>query len=242
MDIALPIVFLFILFIPGLFFINSYYKIESIDVNFVPVSQKTAFAVVIAILLHFIAIFALIKIGCSIDVNKYINLLSNKNQPFELIELSYFTLYLLFLSILAFFMGVGVRKLITAYKLDKYLTWLRINNKWYYFFKAFDFQKEEPVLVEIFAMVKATDQCYLYRGFLEEFYLGNNGELETLILSSVSRTLTNQLKEIEKNNKITSLDDFYPIDGHYFMLKFSELINFEVFFITLSDLKNEHKS
>lgn len=244
MDVAFPLIFIFIFLMPGLFFINSYYKIESLDVNFVPISQKTALAIVIAIILHFIAIFILINcFDLYINPDKYINLLSSeRSQTFELAELAYFSIYIIILSITAFFLGVGIRKSITYFKLDKNWKWLRISNRWYYFFKAFDFEKEEPELVELFAMIDAAGQCYLYRGFLEEFYLDNKGNLDTLILSSVSRTLTNRLENIETQDEIISLDDFYQIEGDYFMLKYSEVINFEVFFITLSKLKANYRN
>ncbi len=86
---------------------------------------------------------------------------------------------------------------------------------------------------------------YIYKGLLEDYSLNSKGEIETLILSSAARTLTGQLSTEHSNspkltNEIISLDSFHSIDGDYFILKYAEIVNLNIFFITVADLKNFH--
>jgi len=244
MNLAFPTLLIFLLLLPGLFFINSYYKVESQDVNFAPISQRTGLAVLFSLILHFVLLWVLIYvISKPINPTIYIRLLSESNIPdLKLTQLVFLSIYIISSCFIAFFSGIVLRKLIINYKLDKKWKWLRFNNKWYYFFKAYDFRDEEPEFVEIFAMVNSANQCYVYRGILEEFYLDNKGNLDLLILSSAKRTLTGQLNT-ESNgdmpsNQIINSSFFHPIEGDYFLLKYPEIINLNIFFLSLSNLKN----
>lgn len=195
MNLAFPALLIFLFILPGLFFINSYYKIESQDINFAPISQRTGLAVLFALILHFLLLLLLIyAFSNPIEPMKYIKLLSEASIP-ELTssQLGLLTSYIITSCFIAFFTGILIRKWIINYKLDKKWKWLRFNNKWYYFFKAYDFRENEPEFVEIYAMVNTAGQCYVYRGILEEFYLDGAGNIETLIISSATRTLTGQL-------------------------------------------------
>lgn len=239
MNLAFPALLIFLLLLPGLFFVASYYKIDSQDMSFAPISQRTGLAVLFALILHLIFLWVLIYLFSKpINPTTYLKLLSEASTPnLNKSQLAYLSLYLISSCFIAFFTGVILRKQIIKYKLDKKWKWLRINNKWYYFFKAYDLKDVEPEFVEIFAMVRADNQCYLYRGILVEFYLDSNGNIDTLIISSAARTLSGCLNK-ESNNEIIDYSCFHAIDGDCFMLKYSEIMNLNIFFLGLTNLKN----
>ncbi|WP_131781181.1 hypothetical protein [Legionella gresilensis] len=166
MNLAFPALLIFLLIMPGLFFINSYYKFDYQDINFVPLGQKTALALLVALVLHALSILLLEKIILlHIDSTKFIKLIANQDSNTINInsnELIYTIIYIIILCTVGFFLGVLTRKIITYYKLDKKIKWLRLNNKWVYFFKAYDFFEEEPDLIEIFAMIETGEGCYIY--------------------------------------------------------------------------------
>lgn len=72
-------------------------------------------------------------------------------------------------------------------------------------------------------------QAYLYQGYLERFFLDEEGNIERLVLTSAERRKIQDDKiGAEAQGASTR---FYPIDGHYFVLKYSEIKNLNVQFI-----------
>jgi hypothetical protein len=168
----------------------------------------------------------------SIDPKKYLNLIlftthENEKNTFLITnrEIFWTIIYLIFISLISYWAGYLARATITKYKLDKLLPWLRFDNYWYYFFKAYDFLDSEPDMVEIVASIEMSGKTYLYKGILKDFILDNQGKLDRLIITGASR----------RNIKHDKSDIFYKIEGHYFILKYSEIINLNIFFISLDN-------
>lgn len=237
MNIALQTFLIILIFFPGYFFTKAYFRVEETELKFLTFSNKTVVAIIASLLFHTIVLsFLIIILGCNIAPRKYLQLIlftahdtSIDAFPIRNREIFGTFLYIIFLSFLAYFVGNFFRYLIIKFNLDKRFSWLRFDNYWYYFFKAFDFNQIEPDLLEIVATVNLGEETYLYKGILEDYTLDRYGDLDKLIISSACR------RDIKNDED----DIFYPIEGDYFLLKYTEILNMNVFFINLT-LSNLH--
>ncbi|WP_160160785.1 hypothetical protein [Legionella sainthelensi] len=87
------------------------------------------------------------------------------------------------------------------------------------------------IIIVVSAVLEVAGQGYLYRGELEDFYFDREGGLERLILRNASRRKIENDKTAPENAAIENR--FYPIDGTYFVLKYSQITNLNVQFLEL---------
>ena len=104
----------------------------------------------------------------------------------------------------------------------------RLRSQWYYLFKGYDTDNGKlPDLIYVATLVNL-DEPYLFRGVLENFQLDSNGDLESITLSTTSRRKLSQDRGEGCDGDNPS---FYSIDGDYFVLRYSEIVTLNGFYI-----------
>ena len=133
--------------------------------------------------------------------------------------------------LLSFLIGKLLRYCIKQFKLEKFKLF-RINSPWYYLFTGFDWENNPPDGVIISAGIELAGQGYLYKGYLDDFYLDDDGNIDRLVLTSPERRIIEKDKTDDPNTHPTE-NRFYSIDSDYFVLKYADIKNLNVQFIQL---------
>lgn len=133
------------------------------------------------------------------------------------------TLYFLSLYLISFFLARTSLWIVRYYHLDHQWMTLRLEDQWFYFLRGEIFQFSEfkqfigeesshsvsGTYVSIVVAQGKTD--YLYKGFLWDFYLNRDGNLDRLLLHNVIRcpfdSNTNSEKSSESVSKETEKND-----------------------------------
>jgi hypothetical protein len=101
---------------------------------------------------------------------------------------------------------------------------------WYYLLSGADFDEGDvPDFIVVSAIVDVAGAPYLYMGVLEDYFLNEEGGLDRLILQQVMRRPLRCDKLPEEKDR--NLARFYPIDGDYFVLRYSEAITLNVEYV-----------
>lgn len=134
--------------------------------------------------------------------------------------------------------------MINRFQLDKFSIF-EIDSPWYYLFKGYDWEDGKPSAVRIAATVEMGGKCFLYVGILEKFFLTTEGNIDRLVITNAMRRKIKKdkdpketdkdkdQKETNKGDNTDLLKRFYPIDGDYFVLKYSEVKNLNVQFLKI---------
>jgi len=147
--------------------------------------------------------------------------------------------YFLSLVALAYIGPRALRWAIVHFRWDRVSSplsgWLRFSKApWYYLLSGAEFAKDDqPDLISISAIVNVGGQPVLYSGVLEDYFFDEDGQLNRLILSEVVRRPLDKDKAPAEPR--ASEDRFYPIDGDYFVLRYSEAVTLNVEYIKLTD-------
>lgn len=243
MNVAFPALLIFLLVLPGLIFNLAFYQTENAPLKYISLTHKAFVCSAFAILLHAIWLYLIVYLFLyNVNVDLILILLSGaKDSKFSSAiatitthEVFISAIYLISLYLGSYLLGISLRWCIRRFQLEKFNIF-RIDSPWYYLFTGYDWKDGKPAGVRIAAIVEIAGKGYLYVGWLDKFYLDNNGSIDRLILTGAMR------REIEKDKKIPESDSlvgrFYPIDGHYFVLKYSEAKSLNVQFIQLEELK-----
>ena len=106
---------------------------------------------------------------------------------------------------------------------------------WYYLLTGADFADDDkPDLISVSAVVNVAGEAILYTGTLDDFFLDEDGRLDRLILEQVMRRPMTSDKSPDAPVDTDPLARFYPIDGDYFVLRYSEAITLNVEYIKLA--------
>ncbi|MGQ3888473.1 hypothetical protein ACQUW5_05505 [Legionella sp. CNM-1927-20] len=236
MNIALPTLLILLLLLPGLFFVSGYYKFEPSAINLIPFTHKTTLSLFAALVLHLCFLALPASMGLTVNAEKLMEFLSNPQEDISIsiAETKAVIKYLLLTSMVGFLLGILLRWLITTiFKLDKKFLGLRFNNEWFYFFKGYGYKDETIELVEIYALVETAGQSFLYYGILKDYFFDSDGNISTLIIRSAKRTLSGQFSSEITDNKLIPKECFHKIpQSHCFILKYSEIVNLNIYFIT----------
>jgi hypothetical protein len=247
-NIAFPALVLVCLLMPGFAFHNSFRRTEKTNLDYKPFTARTTSILLAAMLLHTLGLLAYryLYAGSWPNLEHLFVLLTGYRGA--VVEQSISTVaphsvtilfYLCVLSLMGFGLGRLLRGLITRYEWDvkgQLIEWIRFDTPWYYLFNGkIDTQNLNPDGVLISAIVEMAGNAYLYTGVLEKYFLNVDGQLDRLVLSTVSRRpFTYDRSDgslSSENNNATSIDEieepyerrFYPIEGHYFVLRYAEI-------------------
>lgn len=136
------------------------------------------------------------------------------------------------INLFSFLFGLFVKEYVINYSLDSKFDLLRYQNIWHYILTArfIEFPRSQIALLQdnvkdidltlIDAIQNINNESYLYSGFLVDYQLAKNGELDFIVIKNAQRkNLTNQIE----NTKI--------IKGHIMILYYKDLINLNITFI-----------
>ena len=232
MNIAFPAFFILILIIPGFIFQNSYEKVENTTIEKKPFDVSSSLAFFYALLLHALLISVLVPLsGNGINYDICIKLLIGaKSIPdADLQAISHniptIILYVASSFFLAFFLGKLFQKVIftlNPYKSSRYA----FDTPWYYELKGKLSETQNAELIKLSCLVDSKNTSFLYYGFLENFYLDSNGQLNRIVLSDAMR------RPIESDDPkffdSTSEARFYEVKGDRLMLKYEDIKNINI--------------
>lgn len=240
MNIAFPALLIFLLILPGLIFNSAFYKIENTPLTYVPFTNKTIISSIITLVLHIIGLSVLTRLfHHSLNIQPLLILISGAQgkeyfavlSSLSTVQLFFSVVYLLVIYFVAYTFGYLLRFLIIQFEWDRYSIF-EIDSPWYYLFKGYVWEDGKPGGVRVAAILEISGNCFLYVGILEKFFLNGSGNIDRLVL-------TNAMRREIKNDKnpyehdIHSSKRFYPIDGDYFVLKYSEVKNLNVQFLKI---------
>lgn len=244
MNIAFPALFIFVLALPGFLFWNLFTRAEKTSLDNQPFGNTLVRGFVTAAALHALwCLLAYVLFGTRPDVDAVLSLLvgdKSAHMDRALDELGRDPLrpfaYFATLYAAAGMLGTGLRALIVKLKLDRrdhaLAGLFRFATPWYYLFNGYD-EDVPPDAVAISAVVELGGEPYLYVGILEEYFLDANGQPERLVLSLASRRPLARDRNTERRPAET--ERFYPIDGTYLVLRYSETVTLNVKYIYLVD-------
>jgi hypothetical protein len=247
-NIAFPALILFCLLLPGFAFHNSFRRTEKTNLDYKPFTSRTTSILIAAAVLHLIGLLAyryLINGSWPELAHLFVLMTGYRGTVVEnsISAVAPYTeaimLYLVLLSVLGFTVGRLLRSQITRHEWDvsgRLAEWFRFDTPWYYLFNGkIDTQNLNPDGVLISAIVELSDDTYLYTGVLEKYFLNGDGQLERIVLSAVSRRCLSldRIESVSDNLSEEPIDDeelarqyqsrFYPIEGHYFVLRYAEI-------------------
>ncbi len=148
--------------------------------------------------------------------------------------------------------GYQLHKLVRRKEWDTRFRWLRFSNEWHYLlsgevltfpeYASEDANEDENEKVEIdgtvvTALIDVSGTAYLYVGVLVQYWFDRNDNLDALWLRSVFRRKLTHDRNHEIMEKPCGTEDtngaFYPINGDFVVIKFSNVINLNVMFLSV---------
>lgn len=249
MNVALPALVIFLLVLPGFVFRHRFKRAERTALDYAPFGRVVAEAVLWAGVLHGMWLcFAWLLKGETLRLDLLLELLSAApaSQAVAISSLGRhggdLALYFGSLLFASHFVPAVLRAFITWRRLDRADHWLaplaRFNDApWYYLLTGADFRKEDlPDLIKVSAIVDVAGTPYLFQGFLENFYFNPDGSLDRLVLQGVARRpLADDRLSVTEEGTLAADEDFYPIEGDYFVLRYAEIITLNIQYLTLQD-------
>lgn len=240
MNIAFPTLLILLFLLPGFIFTLAFYKTDE-PLSYLPLTYKVIISLSAAFLIHMLFLWLLSKFSSyNYNVPEMLVLIAgNQSTLFDSTvksissnEIKNIGLYLVITYLLSYMLGKLINYTFIQLKLDRFKIF-RFDNPWYYLFKGYDLEyinQNGFVIIIISAIMEVAGQGYLYRGELEDFYFDKDGGLDRLVLRNASRRKIEDDKT-PKNSPIEKR--FYPIDGVYFVLKYSQIKNLNVQFLEL---------
>ncbi|WKB53125.1 hypothetical protein [Eleftheria terrae] len=129
------------------------------------------------------------------------------------------------------------RRAVSARRWDRWGTRLgavlRFNEApWYYLLSGADFPADAvPDLILVSAVVDIGRESWVYVGVLDDYFMTPAGDLDRLVLQSVRRRrLAADRGEGESDD---GTERFYPIDGDYLVLRYTESTTLNVKYVRL---------
>ncbi|HDU6303690.1 TPA: hypothetical protein RFY31_003402 [Klebsiella aerogenes] len=223
MNIAFPAFFILLLILPGFLFINRYEKKENLSLESKGIDATSAQAVLVAIFLHGIMLVISNSFGKAINFTIISKLLTN--DKLSIVELEKITTNIPW--VLSYFSTIFILAYLSAITLQWIMfttnptkeSKFAFNLPWYYELKGKVNKADRADVIRLTCMVVAGKDTYLYKGYLEDFYLNSDGTLDRIFISDVSRRF---LKNNSHNN------DPIKINITRMMIKYEEICNLTI--------------
>jgi hypothetical protein len=259
-NVAFSALLVFLLLLPGFLFRTYFKRAEKVVLDIKPFGQAAIDAFLTAIVLDlFWYWLTVLATGTRVDFEALLTLVAGeKSSQLEdaIAELASdpWRPGLFFGSLYAFAIAAAflLRHAVTRWRLDRrgapLANFLRFDTPWYYLFTGYD-RPSAPNGVAIGAVVSLGGTAYLYTGVLVEYFLDDQGQLNRLVLTSAARrplaedaaetgeTVPGDWIEIERRlgeEAPPAEERFYPIEGDYFVLRYSEVLTLNVRYLDLS--------
>ncbi|MEK6748895.1 MAG: hypothetical protein AABY83_06775 [Pseudomonadota bacterium] len=242
MNIALPAFLIFLLVLPGSIFRASFHRAERTSLDFKPFASQTATSIIYAIFLHLfwsaITTAILNPFNISVDYTALLELLIGSKDDHSLIAThvaeypSLIAIYYLSLSLFAFWFGIGIRAYVEKNQWDRrgpFESIFKFDTPWFYLFTGLtDNDSKNFDGVYLTAIVNVDGGSYLYQGALFEYEVDQEGNLDRVLLKRTFR------RKLEEDNSNDSNTKWSPIEGDYFVLRYSEIVTLNIMYAKLT--------
>jgi len=239
MDIAAVSIFILLLLFPGFLYQKGYHSGEFSN-KFIASSffDFLIKSIVPSVFIHLFFWIIIKNINYDYSFKTILNLLSgNENlikSGIENITLykGPIILFQIFINLFSFSIGLIIKEYVIKYSLDSKFELFRYENIWHYILTARFIESPRSQIAFLHDNVKDVDltlidaiqninnESYLYSGFLVDYQLAKNGELDFLIIKNAQR------KNLTKQDEATKV-----IKGHVMILYYKDLINLNITFI-----------
>ena len=254
MEFAFSALFLLILILPGFILQFTYTKVFwrwNSPTSTQSITEQIPVGIVNATALHLVWTGVCNLLGLAVNLRSVVTLLlgsyghddvyfpdtleSLVNNPHKIFF--YFATLYSFSALLGYFGHWLVRKC----EWDRKFKFLRFNNEWYYLlsgeitqFKEFPENLGVVAGVYLTTIVHHSDNDYLYRGIVADFFFDKSGNLDKVLLRLAHRRALSKDRENNQEYNQDQIDErYYNIEGDYFILQYSEMstINLDYFFV-----------
>lgn len=244
MSIALPALVVFIVLFPGIVVRSRIKLVEQASLDYSPFGQIIAEAVVWSAILHTVWIALMHVVTTRVfRPDLVLKLLgtdtTSQTRALDQVAARAYPVLLYFgsLTVAAYLGAYAFRRVVKAYRLDRLgsrFDWVFRFTKapWYYLLSGADFDVDHvPDFIAVSAIVNIGGQPILFTGILGDFFLDKDGNLDRVVLKEVMRRPLSKDKDGEAEGP--QLERFYPIEGDYFVLRYSEAITLNIEYIKL---------
>jgi hypothetical protein len=254
-NVAFSALLVFLLLLPGFLFRTYFKRAEKVVLDIKPFGQAAIDAFLTALVLDLLWYWLSHAFtGTRVDFKALLALVAGeKSSELDraIAELAGDPWHpgLFFASLYGFAIasGFALRRMVTRLKLDRrgapLANFLRFDTPWYYLFTGYD-RPTPPNGVAIGAVVSLGGIAYLYTGVLVEYFLDDQGQLNRIVLASAARRLLSE-DAVEESEPLSpdggdmgapqyGEERFYPIEGDYFVLRYSEVLTLNVRYLDLS--------
>lgn len=266
MNVALPAFVIFILLIPGFIARSRIKRVERLSLDYSPFGQVVTEGLAWAFGLHFIWVVGMEHLTTRVLKPEItLKLLSSNptTQSETLVvvagQFDWVVLYFGTLILFSYLLPLAIRNVITYFRLDRsefrLSGLLRFSGApWYYLLSGADFKKDEtPDMIAVSAFVDVSGEPYLFTGYLTDYFLNTDGTLDRLVLENVMRRPLGKDKNASPVAATASTTDsgpdpvpknddaarFYPVDGDYFVLRYSEAITLNIKYVKAIKLNSD---
>jgi hypothetical protein len=250
MNVALPALVIFLVLLPGFIFRARLKRAERTSLDYSPFGQVAAEAVLWAAMIHMLWLAAAYVIfEKQLDAVVLLKLVSSDSssqaKATETVGTHFSSIATYFVTILfgSYAMPQAIRAVISRYRLDRITSpispLVRFHGApWYYLLTGADFEaSKEPDMIIISAIVEIAGEAMLYTGYLDEFFVDAEGQLDRLVLQEVMRRPIKADKEAANPEAWYDASRFYPVEGDYFVLRYNEAITLNIQYIQLRQTK-----
>lgn len=245
MNLALPALVVFLLLLPGAIARSRIKLVERLSLDYSPLGQVVAETVAWAAALHALWLAAAwLLLGRVLQPEVLLRLLSAEppaqTRALDAVAAQAGLVAAYGGSLLSAAYGVPwlLRAVVMRWRLDRngarLSPLLRFHGApWYYLLSGADFRADEaPDFITVSALVNVAGQPLLFTGVLQHYYLDTNGQLDRLVLRQAMRRPLSADKPPLPDP--AAAPRFYPVDGDYFVLRYSDAITLNVEYITLT--------
>jgi hypothetical protein len=246
MNVAFPALVAFLILLPGFVFRSRLKLAERTSLDYSPFGQIVTEGIFWAVAAHTLWLsLTYFFLSRTVDPTLLLKLLVSEQNGQSAAtaavgrDFGWVSAYFITLLFASYAMARLARILVTRYRLDR--EGARFNSvfrfhlaPWYYLLTGADFKTGEvPDFIVVSAIVNVAGKAYLYTGILEEFFVDAEGKLDRLVLQEVMRRPIASDKPVQEAEASEASSRFYPIDGDYFVLRYSEAITLNVEYVKL---------
>lgn len=240
MNIAFPAFFLLALILPGFIFTSAYERTENITLDKKPFEASSASALVCALFLQLIYASIVNFFIKEIDFSLCIKLLtSGKLNQSDIDSLTpdvgFIGAYFTCLYLSSYIVGKILQKIVfwlNPYKCSP----LAFDTPWYYELKGKLSSESDAQIIKVSCLLDTKEGSYLYYGYLDDFYLDQDGQLDRIVLFDVYRR---DIKNDDNGDANTTR--YYQIKGERLILKYSQIINMNIEYLYIYEDTHDHE-
>jgi hypothetical protein len=236
MNVALSAVVVFFIIAPGFAFRSRYRRVERTSLDYAPLGETVLQGVAFAAFLHLIWLSIARLFGWMPSLRDALLLLGSdsysQSQAIERVASHQYAVFLYFMTIL--FVPIALAPVVRRFAERKgwHLPESRlfrifgIDAPWYYLLRVHAAQQGADAMVA--AIVNFGGKCYVVRGFVSDFFVKPNGELDRIVLEFADR------RPLEDDREFGDPDEaerYYQIEGDSFVLRYSEAITLNVQYV-----------